>query len=109
MFVDGELHLEKAERICRNYFYAGFAGLPWLWLANAWTFHRYREQSELIRLYTTRSLILGLVGILVIILWIIIAFQVIPADSAIWVIFPTSNDNIIQGGYFASTVYSSTG
>ncbi|DBA89760.1 hypothetical protein WJX79_000970 [Trebouxia sp. C0005] len=34
----GDIPSEQAHRLCKKIFYAGFAGLPWLWFVNVWLF-----------------------------------------------------------------------
>lgn len=88
MLTQETLTVEKAERLCRYYYYAGFCGLPWLWVV-MWLFFRHHvEHSESIRWYVIMSLRLGIVGMLAIVLLYAIPFFALPSSSSLWVIAP---------------------
>ncbi|KAI5080371.1 hypothetical protein GOP47_0005850 [Adiantum capillus-veneris] len=61
--VDGPLGMrdqEAARRQARNFFYAGFAFLPWLWFVNCFYFwpvlrYHHRSPDPLLRSYIVRS------------------------------------------------------
>ncbi len=109
MFAGKPLTHEKAESLARWYFYAGFAGLPWLWGVNAIYFRRFQEENEVIARYVRMSSRCALVGAVVLVLWVIAAQTSLSPTSALWIIRPPSGaGGAWQSGFFADTVYQST-
>ncbi|MCO5574949.1 hypothetical protein L7F22_028744 [Adiantum nelumboides] len=75
--VDGPLGMhdqEAARRQARNFFYAGFALLPWLWFVNCFYFwpvlrHHHRSPDPLLRSYIVRSAVGFLVYSMLLLTW----------------------------------------
>ncbi|ORC91558.1 uncharacterized protein TM35_000051540 [Trypanosoma theileri] len=99
MFASKPLTVAEAERVCRWYFRAGFAGLPLLWFAVWLSFRRRAESSAVIAWYTTTSLWLSIIAGLLLIAWYVGALLLLPRSSALFVIPPFSD--VWQSGYYA--------
>jgi transketolase N-terminal domain/subunit len=106
MFAGKPLTRERSEQLVRWYFYAGFMGLPWLWLVTFLYFRRFQSESAIIRDFTRRSLICSIVGFAAFAIWVAAAQLGLQPTSALWVIHP--GGSTWQSGFFANTVYSST-
>lgn len=109
MFAGEPLTKERSETLVRRYFYLGFVGLPWLWIVNFLYFRRFQRESAVIQTYVKRSLVGGIIGLLLFAIWIVAVQLGLPSSSALWVIRPSRGENLgWQSGYFADTVYSQT-
>ncbi|CBH17197.1 hypothetical protein, unlikely [Trypanosoma brucei gambiense DAL972] len=103
MLTTGPLSILRAERLCKIYFYSGFAGLPLLWFTT-WLFFRHHAQhSEAIRWYTNNSLRLSVVGGLVVLLWYVVALIVLPVTSPLFAL-PPSQKGEWRPGFFTELV-----
>lgn len=104
MLAGEPLTRERAERLSRIYFYAGFALLPWLWAANVALFWRHRAVSDEIKTNVHRSIVGAIVGACVFIAYCITIHYCCP-DAPIWVIRPGQSHR--QAGFFSDAVYNS--
>ena len=104
MFATAPLTKSKAERLCRIYFYIGFAMLPFMWVLAVLTFKSYRKQSPIINRYVKLSLVCIAVSILIVTAWLVALYIGVDPASKIWVIHPGQRGH--QNGLFASAVYS---
>ncbi|KAG8347986.1 hypothetical protein TRVL_01192 [Trypanosoma vivax] len=90
MLASGPLGDAQAEKICRRYFYAGFAGLPFLWFATWLFFRHHARDNPAIEWYVVNSLRLSLTGGLLLLAWYVVAILFLPPTSALFVIPPCS-------------------
>lgn len=72
--VDGPhgIHHEAAHSQARNFFYAGFLLLPWLWFVNCfyfWPVLRHRQSDPVLRSYIVRSAIGFIVYTSLLLIW----------------------------------------
>ena len=104
MFVTEPLTKSKAERLCKLYFYLGFALLPFMWVLTTLTFKSYRKQSPIIDRYVKLSVVCALTSVLVVALWLVALYLGVSSASALWVIRPGQRGH--QSGLFATAVYS---
>lgn len=89
---------EKLE-ICRNYFFVGCFGLPWLHFVSVIYFFKELngEDGEFhTRKYILLSLIVGLIESFIWILWVVV-FQVSPADSSVKSLGIVSSNHTLVG------------
>ena len=103
MFALDPLTLERAERVSRNYFYAGFALLPWLWVLNAALFWRHRAASPVIAANVRRSIIGAAVAAVGFVAYVAAIHTCCP-NASIWVIRPGRDYR--QNGWFSDAVYN---
>ncbi|KAH9593099.1 Gamma-secretase aspartyl protease complex [Trypanosoma melophagium] len=99
MFAGKQLTLTEAERLCRWYFRAGFAGLPLLWFLVWITFRHRADASEAIAWYTGTALWLSIIAGLLLIVWYVAALLLLPRSSSLFVIPPFTG--VWQSGYYA--------
>ncbi|EGD81086.1 hypothetical protein PTSG_11031 [Salpingoeca rosetta] len=63
---------EEKLRVCKLYFYVGFAFLPWLWLVNAVWFARESRQMPELRKYVIWSAVGAVIYFAALIAWAVI-------------------------------------
>eukprot|EP01063_Lacrimia_lanifica_P013787 TRINITY_DN20391_c0_g1_i1.p2 TRINITY_DN20391_c0_g1~~TRINITY_DN20391_c0_g1_i1.p2 ORF type:complete len:103 (+),score=46.31 TRINITY_DN20391_c0_g1_i1:68-376(+) len=101
MFASGKLTKETAEQLAKRQFYAGFFGLPWLWMSNYFYFWDIRKKNEVINRYCVLSLRCFVVAcVLMMIYWMVMYFGL--PDSSLWVIKP--GKDVYQEGTFTKSI-----